>query len=547
MADSQKLFDEARARWSAGFMHEALALMGQAEEAGAAGDVFAYNFGTMHFGLRQFREAERYLRRSLEAAPDAPRTLNNLAAVLNDTGHPGEALALLERSIAIQPDLVHSWNNLGNSLKDHGRTSEAVGAYERALAIDPDFTASLSNLLLSLNYFSADGRMVRAMHELLCARLTEGAVAHYRKGSPVPREGRLSVGLLSPDLRQHPVAAFIEPLLRHADRTRVRLLCFSDTRVSDEVTERIRACAEVFHEVSALDDAALADRIASEGTHILIDCAGHTAKNRQSLFALRPAPLLATWLGYPATTGNPAIDFRITDAMSDPEGAEAFCTERLVRMNRPFLCFTPEASAPAVVPPPMLRNGHVTFGSFNNVPKLTPYAIGLWASVLHAVDGSVMALKSRQFADGPVRDRYLELFSQCGIGAERIRFLEPQVPLAQHHALYGEIDIALDTQPYSGTTTTCDALWMGVPVVSLRGPLHASRVSASILDAMGLGSFAASSEEAFVRAAVWLAEDPGRLAGLRAGLRSAFAASPLMDGKGFADAFVKLLLEQAGR
>jgi len=266
-----------------------------------------------------------------------------------------------------------------------------------------------------------------------------------------------------------------------------------------------------------------------------VDLAGHTADNRLLVFARRPAPVQITWLGYPDTTGMPVIDYRLTDEIADPPGeADQYHSETLIRMPDGFLCYGPPEDAPDVSGLPARRTGRITFGSFNNLPKINAKVIALWSRLLQRVPNSVLLLKSKQFADEQVRQRYLGLFAGNGIAAERIRLLPRAVSTAGHLAVYHQVDIGLDPLPYNGTTTSCEALWMGVPVVTLRGSRHAGRVGASILTRIGLAELIAETEAQYEQIGTELAEDLERLEQLRTQLRDRMQGSPLCDSRRFA-------------
>jgi predicted O-linked N-acetylglucosamine transferase (SPINDLY family) len=286
--------------------------------------------------------------------------------------------------------------------------------------------------------------------------------------------------------------------------------------------------------IVGLDDEAVVDRIINDRIDILVDLAGHTADNRLKVFAHKPAPVQVTWLGYPNTTGLGTIDYRLTDAIADPQGeADRLHSERLIRLDQGFLCYQQDADTPAVSPPPSFEQGYITFGSFNNMTKVTPRVIKTWATIMKEHAGSHLLLKAKQLGDERTRKRFEKLFAAEGISQERFDMFNRFPSQADHLGFYSRIDIALDPFPYNGTTTTCEALWMGVPVITLRGDRHAGRVGASILHRVGLDDLVASSDCEYVRLGLALAEDPGRLAELRADLRRRLQESVLMDSRRF--------------
>jgi len=347
----------------------------------------------------------------------------------------------------------------------------------------------------------------------------------------------MNIGYLSPDFKRHSVACFIEPLLAAHDRSRFKIFGYSGVSNSDPVTERIKGLCEEWRDVSRLGDDWIADRTRADRIDILVDLAGHTGEGRPLLFAHKLAPVQVTWLGYPNTTGIAAIDYRLSDAVADPEGAaDRFHVEKLVRLPGGFLCYAPAPEAPAVAELPLLGSGHVTFGCFNNLAKLTPAMVALWAQLLVALPGARLHLKSFGLAAESARRSLLQQFADRGIGAERLELAAPVESLAAHLAKYQGIDIALDVYPYNGVATTCEALWMGVPVITLAGPTHVSRVGASLLHSVGLAELVAGSAEEYLQKALELARNDDRLGALRRTMRDRLRASPLLDARRFAGA-----------
>jgi predicted O-linked N-acetylglucosamine transferase (SPINDLY family) len=303
----------------------------------------------------------------------------------------------------------------------------------------------------------------------------------------------------------------------------------------DQMTERLRKMADHWCAIAQLTDEALAEQVHQDGIDILVDLSGHTAGNRLQMFARKPAPVQVTWLGYPNTTGMPVIDYRLTDDIADPPGrADQYSIESLVRLPNGFLCYEPPEVAPDVAGLPVREAGRITFGSFNILPKMNASVIALWSQILNQVSGSCLLLKCRQLVDEPTRRVYLDLFARHKISADRIKMLRQTPSTHEHLALYNKVDIALDPFPYNGTTTTCEALWMGVPVVTLEGGRHSARVGASILTRVGLAELITGSQAVYVTKAVALACDLERLTQLRSQLRRRMQTSPLCDAKIFA-------------
>jgi predicted O-linked N-acetylglucosamine transferase (SPINDLY family) len=304
----------------------------------------------------------------------------------------------------------------------------------------------------------------------------------------------------------------------------------------DGRTQRLQAESDHWYSIAGKPDLEVAERIRKDQIDILVDLEGHTGENRLLVFAHKPAPVQVTWLGYPNTTGMRTIDYRLTDAVADPPGeADKFHSEKLFRLEHGFLCYLPDAAAPEAGPPPCLESGQLTFGSFNNLAKVTSEVVRVWAEILHRQPLSRLVLKSKPLADQACRERYLGLFAEQGIPADRLELLG-WLPAPQNHLeLYHRIDIGLDSFPYNGTTTTCEALWMGVPVVTLCGDRHAARVGASIMRQVGLEELVAHSEDEYIALAVALAQDRQRLLALRGSQRRKMRESRLLDKKLFAE------------
>ena len=426
---------------------------------------------------------------------------------------------------------------MGNVLNLQCDAQGALQSYRRALSLRPELSRIHSNILLSMNYLPGYGEREIYQESVRWAEQhgASGADLCTSSITDLREERRLRVGYLSPDFCSHPVSFFCEPLFASHDRDRVEVFCYSDAAVADPVTDRLKSMADSWCHSFGMPDQLLIERIQSDRIDLLVDLSGHTSMNRLSLFARKPAPVQVTWLGYPGTTGLPTMDYRLTDAVADPEGeADCYHSEKLYRLPGCFLCYAPPRSAPRVVPPPFSRNGFVTFGSFNNLAKLTPEVLRLWAELLKRVPGSRLLLKNKYCANPEIRERLVESFRREGIADSRVSAV-PALPSIQDHLeLYGSVDISLDPFPYNGTTTTFESLWMGVPAVTLAGERHAGRVGASILSGLGLENLIATSPEQYLAIAQGLGEDAQGLASLRGSLRGRVAGSPLCDGQLFA-------------
>ena len=495
------------------------------------------NLGDVLRGMGRLDEAVASCRKALEIKGDFPDAHNNLGNALNKQGKLAEALANYERALAIQPDSAMAYNNLSNALTAQGRLDESLVSYRQAMAIKPDYTEAHSNLLFSMNYSPRCSPLQIFEESLRWNEIHAESKTAGRKPHSNNRDigRRLRIGYVSPDFRRHSVSYFLEPLLLAHNRREVEIYCYAEVIKPDEATLRMQAVADNWSFTVGMTDEAVAERIRDDRIDILVDLAGHTAGNRLMVFAEKPAPIQVTWLGYPNTTGMSAIDYRFTDDMADPMGlSDRLHTEALIRLPGGFLSYAPPSDCPRVNTLPATGNGYLTFGSFNNLAKTTAEVIELWGKLLNDIVDSRLILKNNSFADESTRGRYLEMFRECGIDPSRISMLSMTATTHSHLDLYGRIDIALDPFPYNGTTTTCEALWMGAPVITLLGDRHSGRVGASILHQVGLDELIAKTPGEYVRIAVELANDKKRLAAMRCNLQKRLSLSPLCNAGNFA-------------
>ena len=471
--------------------------------------------------------------------PDFAGGHNNRGIVLQAQGKLEEAMAAYQQAIAINPDFADAHNNRGNALQAQTRIEEALAAYRQTIAIKPDFARAYSNLLFCLNYdANTDAQTLFAAHREWDARyaagLSDGTPPHTNTPDP---ERRLRIGYMSPDFYKHPVASFVEPLLATHDRRAFEVVCYSNVTRLDVVTERLQKLADKWHSIVGMSDKRVAELVREDGIDILVDLAGHTAGNRLLVFARKPAPVQVTYLGYPGTSGLSVMDYRLSDAWTDPPGlTDAFYTEEIVRLPEGCLCFQPLVPSPEVTTLPDLSPGSVTFSSFNNAAKVTPAVISLWSKVLQAVPDARLMMKAKQLGDRETVERLTSLFERHGVTAERLEFVSWAPGSEEHLALYNRVHIGLDTFPYSGCTTTCEALWMGVPVIVLKGNESRSRMSLSILKQVGLDDYIAESPEAYIDIAKDLATDISKLQMVRSGLREKMKQSSLLDAAAFTHA-----------
>ncbi len=468
--------------------------------------------------------------KALTIKPDYAEAHNNLGLSLQDLGKLDEAIASYRKALTIRPNFAEAQNNLGNALKDIGKLDEAVTSYHRAVAIKPDYAKAHSNLLLTLNYRSdlSDDEVFYEhlrWNEQHALPLTARIQPHLNDQDP---ERRLRIGYVSPDFREHSVAYFIEPTLQHHDYNRFEIFCYYNYTQVDETTERLRRYADHWTDCVGMTDDVLADRVRKDQIDILVDLAGHTAKNRLLVFARKPAPVQVTWMGYPNTTGLAAMDYRLTDAYLDPIGkTEQLSTEELVRLPV-SACFRPPLESPDIGDLPALEAGYVTFASFNNFSKVTQNVMATWARILRAVNGSRLVIMNVN--DGETERYVRQTFSNNGIANTRLNLMKV-MPFFEYLEFHNSVDIGLDTFPYNGGTTTCNGTWMGVPHITLAGTSARSRVGVALLSHIGDSNLIASSPDQYVQFAVELANDIGRLGQLRKGLRDGMVRSPLTDAR----------------
>lgn len=478
--------------------------------------------------------AERVYRRAAGIASDHFDAHLGLSHALAAQGRFAEASGAARRAAELNPGNAHAWINLSVCLERLGRVGESADLLRGALANIPDHPALLTQLGAELNYVSGvEPAEVAAVHRALGAVLerTQGGSRSMPPPNPDP-DRVLRVAYLSPDFRSHSVASFFEPLLCAHDRARVRVVCISNTTRVDDTTRRLAGLADEWIDGTGLPDDALAAGIRAAAPDILVDLAGHTSESRVRVMARRLAPVQVTMIGYPNTTGLAAIDARVVDSVTDPPGAEPFATERLVRLDPCFLCYQPPGDAPD--PRPLAHGDAFVFASFNIISKISDDCLDAWCEIVRATPGSVLRLKSPCFAEAGPRDDWIARFEARGVARDRLD-LRPNAPgFGEHLASYHGVGLSLDTFPYNGTTTTCESLFMGVPVVTFTGRSHAGRVSASLLASAGLPELATTTRDEYAALASALRNDRGRLDELRADLRGRLVRSPLCDASAYA-------------
>ena len=500
-------------------------------------EIFYGNLGNAYAGQGKRAAAIECFRQAIALKPDYVPAHNNLGNLLRDQGHIADAVQCLRTVIALQPEYAEAHNNLANALVDLGDLDAAIEAYRHAIALKSDLLEARSNLLFILSYRDD---LSQAEYHAQAVEFGRAAAAKarpwgdWRVALEVDRRaGPLRVGLVSGDLKIHPTGHFLESILAHIDRRRIEFVAYPTRRAEDALTARIKPYFHAWTPLASMNDEQAAARIRDDRIDLLLDLSGHMNFNRLPLFAWRPAPVQASWLGYFATTGLPAIDYLLGDRHVLPPGEQAYYTERLRRLPDSYLCFTPPAEHVEIAPPPLATQGHVTFGCFNHLMKMNDGVVELWARILHAVPRSRLFLKAKQLDDASTRATTLARFAARGIDASRLT-LEGRSPRAEYLAAYNRIDIALSPFPYPGGTTSVEGLWMGVPVLCRRGDRFLSNICTSMLHSAGLPDWIAESNDDYFAKAVAFAADVEHLAALRKNLRATVLASPLCDAARYA-------------
>jgi predicted O-linked N-acetylglucosamine transferase (SPINDLY family) len=489
------------------------------------------NLGNLLGDREKYTEAVEHYRRAIAIRPEMDTAHYNLGNALQKLGRLDEAVAAYRRTIELKPDFMLAYNFLGNALRVMGQLDEAIAVSRRAIELDPTAFGTHSKLVYMLLFHpDYDAKATYREHELWdrmhAEPLRRDLPPHQNDRDP---DRRIRVGLVSADFMEHPVGRFILPLLANHDRLAFELVCYSDVRAPDVLTEEIRSLAELWRDVWELSDEKLAEQVRADKIDILVDLALHTRGHRLRAFARKPAPVQVSYLGYCGTTGVKTIDYRLTDRYLDPVGGDdSRYTENSIRLSGCYWCYQPRSEAPPVIAPPAVSRGFVTFGCLNEFSKVSKPALDCWAEILKQVPGSRLIMLA---PEGSPRNRVRDELARYGIAPNRVEFIV-RFRMQTYLEMYNSIDICLDPFPYTGATTTCDALWMGVPVVSLAGATATARGGLTILSHIGLGELVAQSREQYVELAVRLAANLPRLSELRSGMRERMLASPLMDAVG---------------
>ncbi len=492
-----------------------------------------FMFATIFTRLRQLDKAEFWHKKFLEKELH-PLVLFGLAGVCRSAGRLSEAIQHQKKAVELFPDSPELLSALAEFMMHSGQTEQAIDLLQKSVEkqdVDPIVHSKFLWHMHQLPDVSRD--MLFDEHKRWAGIHAPLSLVRTSHENTPDLDRKLRVGYISPDFRMHSVAYFFESLLDGHNRSEVEVYGYGNVDIPDQLTMHLQQKFDHYQNIFGTDDKTVADMIEQDRIDILVDLAGHTGGYRLLVLAHKPAPVQVTYLGYPDTTGMQQVDYRLTDSLVDSSQSQQYHSEELVFLPNGFLCYKPPGLEIPIASLPAAEKGFITFGSFNNNCKINPYIMALWAQILTANSNWRLLLKFAAGNDQKVKDNYLQNFEQLGVSRDRVE-IHGKKPFIEHLRLYNQVDIALDTYPYNGTTTTCEALWMGVPTISLVGEHHASRVGLSILSRVGLEFFAASSPDEYIAKATSLARKPEALAAIRASMRQRMAAGPLCNAKAFA-------------
>jgi predicted O-linked N-acetylglucosamine transferase (SPINDLY family) len=485
--------------------------------------------------IHDVARAEEAFREAIDADPRSADALAFLATLFVERGRTAEALSLCDKALALDADCAHAWHCRGRAAAVQGELAEAARCYRRSLSIDPTNSWWHTNLLLCLNYDAAvDEAVIVEEHRAWDAKYASKARADVRPHTNTrDPEKRLRIGFVSCDLNRHPVGYIFSATMPYFDKKKFEIVCYSNSNEEDDLTAQLKSHADRWRYTASLKDAALVEQIRQDEIDILVELTGHAGIHRLLAFAAKPAPVQVSWLGYFATTGLSTMDYVLLDDAVAPEGAERLFVEKIVRLPNSRFVYAPPSYAPEPAAPPITRNGYPTFGSFNNVAKITPDVVRLWSRILAAVPDAKLLVKWGTLGEEVHRQRYQRLFEEHGLDPRRFE-LRAGTPHAQMLVEYGDVDVALDPFPFSGGLTSLEALWMGIPIVTMPGVRTVSRQTHGFLKLVGLEHLSCRGPDEYVERAVQLTRDVDALVELRRNLRGVMARSPLCDGAMFA-------------
>ncbi len=489
-----------------------------------------YAAGIAYHALTHWDEAVACWESALALKPDYFGPLVQLATFLRASGHLAKANEYCLKALALSPHNIKLWLQLAATYISQGNVQEGLSEIKKIFSRDMESKEAYSNYLFSLHYLNTNPKVISTAHQQYGRRFSKDIEPYNHKEKVWDRDKKLRIGYVSADFYQHSVSFFMKNILQYHAETSV---CYCSATMPDEMTAHLAELSDEWHVVRALSDEALAAKIYADKIDILVDLSGHTAGNRLTSFSYKPAPVQITYLGYPDTTGLRTMDYRVTDKVTDPVDFAERYQESLLYVEPCFLCYAPPEPAPEVNETPCITRGHITFGCFNTWAKINEPLLAAWIEILTALPTARLLLKNSALFCPDVREDCLVKFEKSGIARERIELIYPVASTAAHLAYYQQIDVALDTYPYHGVTTSCEAIYMGVPVLTLAGDLHVSRVGVSLLSVLGLQDWIALDFDDYIEKAKVLTQDKEALQGLRRHLREKLTSSLLCNGEHF--------------
>jgi predicted O-linked N-acetylglucosamine transferase (SPINDLY family) len=501
---------------------------------------FLYLYGTLLVELEQFATAMGVFGALIKINPKHIDGLIAISSIFEKTGNPISATNTCKMVLKLSPNNTRAYSGMGNGFMESGYQEESIESYKKALECNNKNNVAADNYLFSTNYMDMNKKEIFSIYQQLRIHW-EDEVLPPR--SPFPKTNKIKIGFVSADFCAHSVSFFISAIFQNYDKSKFEIHIFANVRRFDNVSQKFKDWTDKWHDITRVNYPEVGKLIKQEKISVLIDLSGHTASNRLRVFGLRSAPLQITYCGYPNTTGLKSIDYRISDVVCEPDDAQDFHSEKLYKLDGCFLCYSPYAGIPECEFIPIENDRPIIFASFNNVSKMTKRTMKIWSKAVNAVPNAKFVIKHRYLNDPKLRELMLTRFAECGLSADKIIIFDFDFDDVSHLKQYKKIDIAFDSFPYNGTTTTCEALYMGVPVITILGDRHASRVSASLLTAVGLPEFIAKDEDDFVRIAKDLAQDTKKLTEIRQNLRSRMDNSILCDKKSFVNKWQNAILD----
>lgn len=525
--------EEGKRLRQAGQLHQSIEVFRQAATVQPMVPEARFNLGFVLAEAGHHAAAAGCFQQALILRPDYGEALNEIGRLCLNSSRLEDAAGYFERAVRLLPDQSQVHFNLGAAIS-HTDVGRAVECFRHALALKPDYLNARSALLVAINYLSEyDAAAIYREHQVFAVEHEKHATTgKVSSGHTINSREKMRIGYVSADLRAHPVGSFMEPVLSHHDRERFEVFVFHNHPVEDAVSKRLQAHVDHWHNIAGMTDDQARALIMGKSIDILTDLSGHTFRNRLMLFAKRSAPVQATWLGGPATTGLTSMDYFITDEIADPLDQKDYFSEALAYLPGGFSCFKPSDDAPDVAALPQKKRGFVTFGSLNSLNKINRNVMDLWAALLRKTPDARLLI-FRNSLNGKVRSELRQAFVSRGVHPDSLDMRGEEIEKQSYLNIYNEIDVLLDTFPWSGHTTACESLWMGVPVVTLRSDRHAGRTVASVLHQVGLSQLVADSAREYLATSSHLAGDPDTLDSLRRSLRATMQASTLCNSASF--------------